>query len=135
MLAFELFVDDRRICLAGMEDWAVMSVILSAVNSGERADGLPREGKLDVSAGGLSENDPDGVAYHARWARVDLQVGSKVQINVVDSDAPEPPMHRYRSDREVQEPAFTKEEIEQMEREDYERLKAKFELKDGARTV
>jgi hypothetical protein len=132
MLAFELFVDDRRICLAGMEDWAVMSVILSAVNSGERADGLPREGKLDVSAGGLSENNSSGVAHHARWARVDLQVGSKVQINVVETAEPDPPIHRYRSDRKVQEPAFTKAEIEQMEREDYERLKEKYEPKDKA---
>jgi hypothetical protein len=127
MLAFELLVDDRRVCLAGMEDWAVLSVILSAVNSGVRADGLPREGKLDVSAGGLSEDDSDGIAYHARWARVDLQVGSKVQINVVETDEPDPPIRRYRSDRERSEPAFTREEIEQMEREDYERLKTNFE--------
>ena len=127
MLAFELFVDDRRICLAGMEDWAVMSVILSAVNAGERKDGLPREGKLDVSAGGLSEDDSSGIAHHARWARVDLQVGSKVQVNVIETDEADPPIHCYRSDREVREPAFTREEIEEMEREDWKRLKAKFE--------
>ena len=132
MLAFELFVDDRRICLAGMEDWAVMSVILSAVSSGVRADGLPREGKIDVSAGGLSEGDSDGIAYHARWARVDLAVGSRVTINVLETDEPDPPIRRYRSDREHREPAFTKEEIEEMEREDYQRLKAKFEPEGGA---
>ena len=131
MLAFELFVDDQRICLAGMDDWAVMSVILSAVKSGERSDGLPRGGKLDVSAGGLSEDNSDGVSYHARWARVDLAVGSRVMINVLETDSPDPPVHRYRSDREVREPAFTKEEIEEMEREDYQRLKAKFEPEGG----
>jgi len=131
MLAFELIVDDRRICLAGMEDWAVMSVILSGVRHRDRdpADG----GRLDVSAGGLSERDENGVAHHARWEKVDLQVGSKVTITLVETDQPDPPIRRYRSDREVQEPAFTEEEIEEMEREEYERLKAKFEPEGGSK--
>jgi hypothetical protein len=126
MLAFELFIDDERICLAGMEDWAVMSVIVSAVRArdgGER----PREAKLDVHVGGLSEDDSDGVAHHARWARIDLTTGSRVSVNVVETDHPDPPVRRYRSDREVHESPFTDEEIEEMEREDWLRLKAKFE--------
>ena len=133
MLAFELYVDDERICLAGMEDWAVMSVILSAVRP--RADGeRPREGELDVTAGGLSEDDSNGVAHHARWARVRLVVGSKVTVNIVETDEPDPPYHRYRSDRQVQEPSFTEEEIEQMEREDWLRLKQKFEPEGDKRS-
>ena len=125
MLAFELFVDDERICLAGMEDWAVMSVILSAVRAQE-GSGRPREATLGVSVGGLSEHNAEGVAHHARWARIDLATGSRISVNVVDTDHPDPPARRYRSDRQVQEPAFSEDEIEQMEREDYERLKAKF---------
>ena len=129
MLGFELYVDGERICLAGMEDWSVMTVILSAVRplSGDR----PRPGELDVSAGGLSETDADGASYHARWARVALKVGSKVTINLVETDQPDPPIKRYRADREVQEPAFTDQEIQEMEREDYERLKATFEPEGG----
>ena len=125
MLAFELFVDDRRICLAGMEDWAVMSVILSGVR--RRNQDPDDSGRLDVSDGGLSENDADGAAHHARWEKVDLAVGSTVVINLVETDQPDPPIRRYRSDREVHESPFTDEEIEEMEREDYARLKAKFE--------
>ena len=125
MLAFELFVDDRRICLAGMEDWSVMSVILSGVRRRKQdpSDG----GRLDVSAGGLSETGADGAAYHARWEKVDLAVGSRVVINLVETDQPDPPIRRYRSDRQVQESPFSDEEIEEMEREDWLRLKAKFE--------
>lgn len=131
MLAFELFVDDERICLAGMEDWAVMSVIVSAVRArkgGER----PREAKLDVHVGGLSEDDSDGVAHHARWARIDLATGSRVSVNVVETDHPDPPARRYRSDREVHESPFTDDEIEAMEREEWLRLKAKFEPEQDA---
>ena len=129
MLAFEVFVDGERICVAGMADWAVMSVILTAVHEGETAAGRPREGKLDVSTGGMSEKDGDGVAYHARWPRIDLAVGSQVTVNVLDTDDPDPPLNRYPSDRP--EKRFTDEEIEQMEREDYVRLKAKFEPETG----
>ena len=125
MLAFELFVDDRRICLAGMEDWAVMSVILSAVR--RRHQDPDDSGRLDISAGGLSETGADGAAYHARWEKVDLAVGSKVVINLIETDQPDPPVRRYRSDREVQESPFTDEEIEEMEREEWLRLKSKFE--------
>ena len=133
MLAFELFVDDERICLAGMEDWAVMSVILSAVRP--RADREPpRHGELEVTAGGLSEDDSNGVAHHARWARVKLAVGSKVTVNVVETDQPDPPTRRYRSDHEVRETPFTDEEIEQMEREEWLRLKEKFEPDGGKRS-
>ena len=129
MLGFELLVDDERICVAGMEDWSVMSVILSALRPryGDRA----RDGELNVSAGGLSETDANGASYHARWARVDLKVGSRVVINVVETDEPDPPIRRYRSDHEVQEPAYTEEEIEEFEREDWLRLKAKFEPETG----
>jgi hypothetical protein len=52
-------------------------------------------------------------------------------INIVETDQPDPPVRRYRSDRKVQESPFSDEEIEQMEREDYERLKAKFEPGEG----
>ena len=114
-----------------MEDWAVMSVILSGVRHRDRdpADG----GRLDVAAGGLSEADPNGVPHHARWERVDLQVGSTVTINLVETDQADPPIRRYRSDREVQEPRYTEEEIEEMEREDHQRLKARFEPDGGKR--
>ena len=125
MLAFEVFVDDQRICLAGMEDWSVMSVILSAVKA--RRGDQERGGELDVSVGGLSEEDKDGISHHARWARLNLTVGSRLMVNIVETNQPDPPIRRYRSDHVVQEPAFTEEEIEKMEREDYERLKAKFE--------
>jgi hypothetical protein len=131
MLAFELFVDDRRICLAGMDDWAVMSVILTGVR--RRKDNPDDSGRLDVSVGGLSETDADGAAYHQRWEKVDFAVGSRVVINLVEADEVDPPVRRYRSDRKVQESPFSDEEIEEMEREDYERLKAKFEPKPEAK--
>jgi len=129
MLAFEVIINDERMCVAGMEDWAVMSVILSGVRSRHR--GPNDDGWVDVSVTGLSETDASGVSHHARWGRIDLEVGSKVTINLIDTAQPDPPVRRFRSDREVQEPSFTEEEIEEMERADWLRLKAKFEPASG----
>jgi hypothetical protein len=52
-------------------------------------------------------------------------------IEVIETDAPDPPVRRYRSDREVQESPYSDEEIEQFEREELRRLKAKFEPGHG----
>jgi hypothetical protein len=130
MLAFEVLIDNQRMCVAGMDDWSVMSVIVSAVR--ERDGDTPRPGELDVTVGGLSEEDSNGVSHHARWGRVKLAIGSQVTINIVDNDQTDPPIKRYRSDREVQEDPFTEEEIEEMERADWLRLKAKFEPDSGS---
>ena len=58
-----------------------------------------------------------GLGQNSRWA-------PKVTISVVDSEACDPPTKRYRSDKEVQESPFTDEEMLEMRRQDYLRLKA-----------
>ena len=48
-------------------------------------------------------------------------------VTVVDTDHPDPPTKRYRSDKEVQENPFTEEELKEMRRQDYLELKKEFE--------
>jgi len=57
-------------------------------------------------------------------------VGSKVSVTVVDVDAADPPVNRYRSDAQVQENAFTDEEWRQLRYQDYLELKREFEETD-----
>ena len=123
MLAYEVWIDGERQTLAGVSDWAVLSAHVTAVK--ERPG--RREGELNFSVGGLTEADPAGLSHHVIWSKLDLRVGSEIRIKVVESDSPDQPARRYRSDREVQESPFTEEEIEGFEREEFERLKAKFE--------
>jgi hypothetical protein len=80
-----------------------------------------------TSMGGMTETDENGIAHHVLWGRVDLRVGSKVTLTVVDTNEPDPPLKKYRSDRDVQEDPYTAEEWEEMERSEWLRLKAKFE--------
>jgi len=130
MLAFEVRIDGERLCLAGMEDWSVLAAHVTAVRR-RNADSEPQD-ELEFAVGGLTQADRDDVSHHARWACRPLQVGSQVEIAIVDTDRPDEPNRRYRSDRDVQESPFTDEEIEEMERAEWLRLKAKFEAQGGA---
>ena len=124
MLAFDICVGEDRVCLAGVEDWSLLSAHLTA----QRSDLGEVIESLELYMGGMTKPDATGKSHHVRWGRlVHLEVGNKITIHVVDADVTDLPIRRYRSDHEVQESAFTDEEIEQMEREDWLRLKAKFE--------
>ena len=79
----------------------------------------------------MSKSNADGAQYHVRWSKRQLTIGSKITIEITETDAPDEPERRYRSDREVQESPYSDEEIEQFEREEWLRLKAKFEPNAG----
>jgi hypothetical protein len=127
MLAFEIEIDGERNLLAGTDDWDLLSFHLDATREDARRPDL----EVTVSMGGLTQEDENGIRHHVRWGRRELQVGAKVVLTVVDTERPDPPIRRYRSDREVQEDPYTDEEIAEFERADYLRLKAKFEPETG----
>jgi hypothetical protein len=50
-----------------------------------------------------------------------------VTIRLIETETPDEPKRRHRSDHEVQELPYTVEEMRQMRYEDYLMLKAEFE--------
>jgi hypothetical protein len=124
MLAFEVFIDGERIYVAGVEDCAVLTALISATF---RRPHSGTAGEIEFSAGGLMQSDAGGASYHMRWEPRQLQVGSQVTINVIETEQVDEPLRRYRSDRQVQESPWTDQEIEKFEREEWVRLKTQFE--------
>ena len=127
MLAFDVEIDGKHIVTAGADDWSVLGLHVSARR------GIPdapaesaRVDDRDFSVGGLSQPDDEGISYHFRWGRLPLSIGSRVVVTLVDTDSPDPPVKRYRSDREVQEDPFTAEEIRGMRLQTYLELKREF---------
>ena len=120
MLAFEIEIDDKRWLVAGANEWKLLNFQLNASRYVE---------PLEISAGvGGSEADgDDGCSYSFRWASVNLALGSKVTVTIVETDEVDPPPRRYRYDAVAQENPFTAEEEAEMERAEWLRLKAKFE--------
>jgi len=128
MLALQVEVDGKSYATAGAEDWALLSLHvtasrgeLTAPNESVRAD------RIDLSVGGLSQPDSEGISQHIRWGRLDLSLGAKVTLTVVETDTPTPPIRRYRSDSKVQEQPFTEAEMREFRWKDYLELKKEFE--------
>ena len=122
MIAFEISIDGRKQCTAGVPDAGVASVMVNWVGRASRdpTSGQPIPGgfeeELTLDVGGLS-HDLDGASVHARWLRQPLQLGQQITIAIVERDVADPPR---TSDRE--DPAW----VEQRKREYYERLKREY---------
>lgn len=121
MLAFEISVNNEYIGKCGFEDWVLLNAYVTASKRGA----APDVENISFSVGGLAEEKSEN--QHVRIIQRDLKIGDVVEIKILESDHVIDPIKRYRSDSQIQENPFTEEEILQMEREDYERLRAKFE--------
>jgi hypothetical protein len=128
MIAFEVEVDGEKLAVAGAEDWAVLSFHLNATRSDASEHPF---GHLRTGVGGLSLPNENGASHHFRWKDRDLKIGSRVLVTVVETDAPHPPVKRYRSDSTVQEDPFTEEEAREMRLRDYLELKKEFGREHG----
>jgi hypothetical protein len=122
MKAFRVVVDGKSLGDLGIADFNNASVV---VGFGRGSD--PEQVDYDLHVGGLTQADENGVSRHYRWACPSIREGSRIEIEIVDSENCEPPARLYRSDREVLEPAFSKEEMREMRYQGYLKLKKEFE--------
>lgn len=122
-MAFQIEIDDRCWQVAGIENWELLLLQLNAHQLG----GDP---EIEINVHATFGADERGV-NNVRWAKSPkLALGSKVTVRVVDVDRVDEPIRSYRYDADVQESPFTAEEEERMDREEWARLKAKFEPDD-----
>jgi len=121
MIAFEVSVDGRKACTAGVPA-GVTSVIATWVRRPSRDPassdpvGDRREEELTLEVGGLT-HDPDGASVHLSWLRQPLAVGQRITFAVVETEAVDPAQSRERED-----PAG----VARRKREYYERLKREY---------
>lgn len=88
MRAFEVKLNGREVCVAGVGKNDILNTILNYVGFGGRGE------RLDGRVGGLfTETDE-----HATWATFPLKVGDKVQVRVIETDSVDTPKERYRPD-------------------------------------
>jgi hypothetical protein len=122
MKAFRVVVDGKAMGDLGVADFSNASV---TVVFGRASEAEPVDYHLQV--GGLTQSDENGVSRHYRWACPSIQEGTRIEIEIVDSENCVPPTRLYRSDYKVQESAFTEEETRDMRYESYLELKKEFE--------
>jgi len=128
MLAFKIEIDGGEFATAGFDDWSILALHVNASRGNPTAPfESARYDEARFSVGGLSGSDTDGVSHHVRWKDRVLPIGSQVKVTVVETDQPDLPLKRYRSDAKIQENPFTEEEMKEMRWKDYLDLKKEFE--------
>lgn len=127
MLAFKVEIDGTEFVLAGFEDWSILALHVNARRGTPEASiESSRTDEARFSVGGLSKPDSSGVSYNVRWKDRDLSVGSRVVVSIVETESPDVPLRKYRSDSKVQESPFTEEEMREMRLRSYLELKKEF---------
>jgi hypothetical protein len=118
MIAFEVAVNGKRTCIAGVENFGVVSTILTWVRrrSEHSRDGNTIEEELTAEVRALDSRDPTA-GEHLKWLSETLRVGDTISIRIVDVEKVDPPMSRYRNDSEADARA---------KRQYYERLKREY---------
>ena len=92
MRAFEICVNRKRLCLAGVSDASVLTAIIDYV-------GRDKE-RLHLHVGGLLIPQEE----HVRWQDRDLAVGDEIRIRIMESDKVDAPTKRFPRDpkRDIQ---------------------------------
>lgn len=89
MIAFEVRLNGKRICIAGAEDLAVLTTIITASGKlGPKTVPAWRDdtsGEVFYSVGGLTARPDPAKDVHVRWKpTTPLKVGDVVQVKVLD---------------------------------------------------
>jgi hypothetical protein len=132
MIGFRVSINGGPSIVASQSDWAVLSAIVTAIRNDDASD---TNGQIRVSLGGLSSRSHCGFAEHFRWPESSVQVGDVVEIEIIETENPNEPAKRYRSDREIEESPFTETELRELRYKEYLELKAEFETVIGNETV
>jgi hypothetical protein len=89
MKCFEVTINGKTICTAGIED-GVLSAILSYAkrriisSEGSEDQALEINESLDIRVGGLEDIEP-GASAHVEWLVQEISVGDEIRIKIIDS--------------------------------------------------
>ena len=89
MIAFEVMLNGKRICIAGAEDLAVLNTIVTASGKlgPKTVPARPEDtnGEVFYSVGGLTRRPDPEKDVHVRWKSIaPLRVGDVIQVKVLE---------------------------------------------------
>ncbi len=130
MIAFEVYRNGRRLCVAGGKDLVVLTTHLTwsrpkptSTRKPRKSKTVPRGEDLDLRVGGMVSL-PDGGSDHPRWLSGPVEVGDEIIIKIIRA---------RRADPYDDHSLYTPEKLEAQQRAYYERMKEKFEKKKQRR--
>ena len=105
MRAFELYLNNRRLCTAGIGDDGVLDTLIDHIAGNGRNE-------LFLTVGGLISPADE----HVRWTRRRLKKGDDVRVKIIETTSVDRPKERHRRDRK-QELADKKRYVRKMAQE------------------
>jgi hypothetical protein len=98
MRAFQVYLNGKRLCTAGVGDDGVLSTIVTWVRTARNTPShrsKPVQGEdLFIQVGGLI----NPIEEHLSWLQRPLRVGDDVRITVVETESVDRPKSRKRTD-------------------------------------
>ena len=92
MKAFDVRLNGKKLCVAGIGEDGVMSTLIDhVVRNGHNG--------LDLTVGGLLSPTDE----HVTWKRLPLKVGDKVEVRIIEAAAVDSPEERFRRDSKQDE--------------------------------
>ena len=112
MPGFEVHHNGEKLCTAGINDFGVLSAILTWVSHNPRklqrwADEgrhLPEATALELRVGGLVSGEGES-GEHLNWVNSTISIGDEIRIRIIDGPNSDPPKTRYADD-----PAYVEEQ-------------------------
>jgi hypothetical protein len=110
MIALEVTLNGKRICLAGAEDLAVLTTSVSAVGKLGKKTVPARSdetgGEIHYSVGGLTARSDPERDVHLRWKSVaPLRVGDVIQVRILETDKADRARSRQKAKPRSGEPS------------------------------
>ena len=104
MVAFEVFRNDERLCVAGVGDFGVLIACVNWVaHSPEKLEQRRTAGiseqppnELNVQVSGLQSDEAPPL--HKEWTDTTLQVGDQIKIRVIDASHVDPAAAEHRDE-------------------------------------
>lgn len=104
MVAFEVTLNGKRICIAGADDLSVLSTSVSAGGKLGKKTVPPRTGEetFDIyySVGGLTSRPDPATDVHVNWKSVaPLKVGDVIQVRILETGKVDRARSRKKAER------------------------------------
>jgi len=85
MRAFKVYINGKRVCLAGIGDHGVLTSVV---------DWVPGRGEGKLAVGGLISD----LNEHVEWVEQRLEIGDEVTIKIVEAESSDVPKERKPRD-------------------------------------
>ena len=99
MIAFEIQLNGKRLCVAGIGDLGTVTAIMTWVRRKAPPEGttIPdwTAEELNLHVGGIDSQTNENLV----WLRHELQVGDAITVRVIETDSVDVPENRWPTNR------------------------------------